>query len=463
MRPRPALGKAATRPATSLGAWKHFGAGLGRTALDVGKKIVGKTPDHSVDEPKDLRFADPAWKDSPFFYGLHRGYQVHRDLLHDLVQSGGLEGRDAAKAEFAAGLVADTLAPTNLLLTNPAALKRIFETGGLSALRGVRNFARDLVTNEGWPSQVDRRPFRLGETIATTPGKVVFRNALIELLQYEPQTDDVNEIPLLVCPPWINRYYVADIAPGKSLIEWAVRHGHTTFAISYRNPDASDRDVTFDDYVRLGPLAALEVARSIADADSVNLLSICLGGTMSAAVVAYLDACQRQVVNTATYINSAIDYEDAGILASVFTDPRTVNELERRTRKDGFLPGKDLAHTFDLLRANDLVFRCLVDRWLLGKDPPAFDLLAWNADSTNLPGKAHAYFIRKMYGKNALARDKLKVLGERLMVSKISIESYIVAALEDHIVPWRSSYRTTQIFKGPLRFVLTSGGTSPAS
>jgi polyhydroxyalkanoate synthase len=261
-----------------------------------------------------------------------------------------------------------------------------------------------------------------------------------------------------VIPPWINRYYIADLAPGKSLVEWAVDHGHTTFAISFRNPDASMRDLTFDDYLRMGPLTAIDVAREITGSETVNTTSICLGGTMTVMCLAYLDACGDDLVNSSTFINSGVDYEDAGVAARVFTDPATLESLSRRMERHGYLPGKDIARTFDLLRANDLVFRYVVDGWLLGEKPSSFDLLAWNADYTNLPGKAHGEFLRKAYLENALAHDEYTALGERLMVSEIGTDSYIVSALDDHIVPWRVSYRTTQLFKGAMRFVMTSGG-----
>ncbi|HEX9506681.1 MAG TPA: alpha/beta fold hydrolase, partial [Acidimicrobiia bacterium] len=289
-------------------------------------------------------------------------------------------------------------------------------------------------------------------------GKVVFRNELIEVIQYEPSTPDVHEIPLLVIPPWINRYYIADLAPGKSLIGWAVSHGHTTFTMSFRNADDSMRDLSFDDYLRLAPLTAIDVVREITGRETVNTLSICLGGTMTAMTLAYLDARGDRFVNSATFLNTAVDYRGAGALALMFSDAPTVDALVRRIEKKGYLSGKDMAHTFDILRANDLVFRYVVDAWLLGEPAPAFDLLAWNADATNVPGRAHAEFLRSMYLEHSLPRDEYRALGERLMVSEIGTDAYIVAGVEDHIVPWRVSYRTTQLFKGPVRFTRTSGG-----
>ncbi len=454
-----AMQRAATRPLSSAPAWVRYGAGLGLAGAGFGARLFGiKLPDAAATDPRDGRFRGRAWRDNPFFHALLESYLLTERLVRELVHAAELEPPAGPKAEFAAQLLCDALAPTNFLATNPDALVRAFETAGGSVVGGARNFLHDVVENHGWPSQVDRSAFEVGENLAATPGKVVFRNELIELLQYEPQTEEVHEIPLLACPPWINRYYIADLAPGKSLVEWAVQHGHTVFAISYRNPDESMRDLSFDDYLRLGPLSAIDVARSIGESETVNTLAICLGGTMNAMSLAYLDACGDHLVNSSTYLNSAIDYEGAGALASVFADADTIEGLARRMEKTGYLEGQEIARTFDLLRANDLVFRYVVDGWLLGEKPPAFDLLAWNADSTNLPGKAHAHFTRQMYIENALARDEYVAMGERLMISEVSTDSYVVAAIEDHIVPWRVSYRTTQLFKGPVRFVLTSAG-----
>jgi polyhydroxyalkanoate synthase subunit PhaC len=454
-----ALRKAARRPVHSVPVWLRYGAGLGMAGTNLATRAVGiHLPGVIEPDPRDPRFQDPTWSDNILFHGLLQAYLLTARLVQELVEAAGMAAPEGPKAEFAASILADALAPTNVLFTNPRALKRAFETGGTSVVRGARNFVRDVRHNDGWPSQVDRDSFVLGKNTAATPGKVVFRNELIEVLQYSPTTDEVFARPLVVIPPWINRYYIADLAPGKSLVEWAVAHGHTTFAVSFRNPDRSMRDLTFDDYLRLGPLAAIDVAREIAESETVNTLSICLGGTMTAMTLAYLDACGDRLVHSATYLNSAIDYSGAGMLASVFADPATLEGMVRRMEKDGFLPAKDIARTFDLLRANELVFRYLVDGWLLGMAPPAFDLLAWNADNTNMPGKAHAEYLRHAYLENALARDEYVAMGERLMVSEIGTDAYVVAGVDDHIVPWKVSYRTAQTFKGAVRFVMSSGG-----
>jgi polyhydroxyalkanoate synthase len=454
-----ALRKAAARPVHSVPVWLRYGAGLGMAGTNLATRAIGvQLPGIVEPDPGDARFQDPTWSENIVFHGIMQAYLLTARLVHELVDAAGLEPPEGPKAAFAASILADALAPTNLLFTNPRALKRAFETGGTSILRGARNFVHDVRYNDGWPSQVDRESFVLGKNTAATPGKVVYRNDLIELLQYTPATDEVFERPLVVIPPWINRYYIADLSPGKSLVEWAVARGHTTFALSFRNPDHSMRELSFDDYLRLGPLAAIDVARDIGESETVNTLSICLGGTMTAMTLAYLDACGDHLVHSSTYLNSAVDYEGAGALATVFADPTTLEGMVRRMEKQGFLPGKDIARTFDLLRANDLVFRYVVEGWLMGQSPPAFDLLAWNADSTNMPGRAHAEFLRRAYLENALAHDEYVAMGERLMLSEIGTDSYVVAGIDDHIVPWQVSYRTAQLFKGSVRFVMTSGG-----
>jgi polyhydroxyalkanoate synthase len=454
-----ALRRAAFRPQATVPAFVRYGARVARAGVDVAvRSLGGKLSEPVTVDGNDTRFRDPAWAQNPLFRMLLECYIATAKLLVELVEAGHLDELQAPKAQFAAGLVGDTVSPTNILFTNPTALKRAFDTCGGSVLRGGRNFVVDLVGNDGWPRQVDTTQFTLGENMAASPGKVVFRNELIEIIQYTSQTEDVYEVPLLVCPPWINRFYIADLAPKKSLVEWATRHGHTTFAISYRNPDTSMRNISFDDYLRLGPLTAIDIVRSIARCDVVNTLGICLGGTLNTIMLAYLEGMGDHPVNVTTLLNSATDYADSGVLSDVFADPVTIDVMCRRMEKAGFLEAKEMTRTFTLLRANDLLFRYVVENWLLGEPPPAFDLLAWNDDGMRMPGKAHSYFARKMYADNALANDTMEVLGERLIMSSITTDTYIVAALEDHIVPWQTSYKSTQLFKGPIRFVLTSSG-----
>jgi polyhydroxyalkanoate synthase subunit PhaC len=408
-------------------------------------------------DPKDRRFADPAWKDNPGFYSLRLFYEMATQLTQQLVGGPDLDRRTAAKAQMAAQLWLDALAPTNFLLTNPAALKRAFDTGGMSLLRGASNFVDDLVHNGGRPRQVDTTPFTLGVNLAATPSKVVYRNHLMELLQYEPQTPQVRSAPLLCSPPWINKYYVMDLAPNRSFIEWAVRHGRTVFAISYRNPGPEMSGVTLDDYLLHGPRQSLDVIQEITGAETIDIVGLCLGGALTVITDAFLSDAGDSRVGTLTLLNTMVDYTDPGALA-LFTDETTVARLEKQMAKEGHLPGKSMAGTFDVMRANDLIFNYVVANWLMGQSPPAFDILAWNADATRMPAAMHTFYLRNFYVENKLAKGELEIAGRVIRPSAIKKDTYIVSAENDHIVPWRSAYTTTQLVSGPVRFVLSSGG-----
>jgi polyhydroxyalkanoate synthase len=324
-------------------------------------------------------------------------------------------------------------------------------------VRGVRNLLSDVRHNGGWPSQVDPTGFEVGVNMAATPGAVVYRSDLIELIQYEPQVKRVHSVPLLFCPPWINKYYIMDLAPGRSLIEYAVQQGHTCFAISYRNPDASMRDLDFDDYLRKGPLDALRVVREITGAEEVNTLSVCLGGTLGAIALAHNATIGDRSIKSATFLNTHTDFTVPGTLG-VFTDEATIAGLEKQMAKKGFLDSNKMAHTFDALRANDLVFQYVVNNWLLGKKPPAFDLLVWNKDSTRMPAKMHSRYLRSCFLHNEFARGEFEVDGQKLDPGKVDVDTYVLSAVDDHIVPWVSGYKTTQLLGGRNRFVLSTSG-----
>jgi polyhydroxyalkanoate synthase len=444
-----AVGRAAVR----------FQGGLVRGAFTaVGRVLNHEEEAAPTGSGRDARFADPAWRTNPIFVMLLAIYTSTCQLLDDLVEIAQLDAATEMKARFTVGLVNDALAPTNVLATNPAALRRAFDSNGTSVVRGAANLVHDVVHNGGWPRQVDRSAFVVGRDLAVTPGRVVFRNELVEVLQYEPRTPTVHEVPLVVIPPWINRYYIADLSPGRSLVEWARDHGHTVFAVSYRNPDASIRDLTVDDYLRLGLMTAVDVARERSGSPQVNSLGICLGGTLQALMLAYFEAAGDDLVRSATFLNSALDSVDGGVLKSVFADRSMIDVLDRQVASGGVIDAEAMAHVFDLLRANDLVFRYVVDGWLMGKPPPAFDLLAWNADSTRLPGRAHASMLRSLYIDNALTTDPLRVLDDDVSLAKVGVDNYFVAAVEDHIVPWRTSYASAQLLGGSRRFVLSSAG-----
>ena len=411
----------------------------------------------AVDPVKDKRFADPSWTGNAYFWWLQQQYLLLSSAAEALVDDADVGDIDRKKAAFATRTVLDALSPTNLALTNPAVLKRMWDTGGLSLARGMRTFLQDLATNDGQPHQVAEGVHEVGRDLAVTPGKVVFRNELMELIQYSPTTDKVHAIPLLFSPPWINKYYIVDLAPHRSLVEWAVAHGHTVFLISYRNPDESMRNVRLDDYLLSGPMTALDVITDITGSEKVNLLGVCLGGTLTMATLAYLNATGADRVNSATFLNTMIDFTEPGPLG-VFTDEHTVAKLERTMGKTGFLKGENMRKTFDYLRGNDLIWNYVVNNWLLGQDPPAFDLLTWNSDSTRMPADMHSFYLRSCYVENQLAKGEMELAGQRLDLSTVDQDLYFLAAEQDHIAPWRSSYMGARLPKGDVRFVLSNSG-----
>ena len=448
----------ARNPTATAAANARLLIGLAAAVRATAGRAVGRDTDGPVSPDKgDKRFRDQAYSENPMYFLLEQQYLLAAQLVTELLDAAGLDAAQDVKARFAASFILDALAPTNTLPGNPAALREAFNTGGKSVLRGVRNMLGDIRHNGGWPSQVDSSGFEVGVNMAATPGAVVYRSDLIEVIQYEPQVPRVHAVPLLFCPPWINKYYIMDLAPGKSLIEWAVQHGHTCFAISYRNPDASMRDLGFEDYLRQGPLDAVRVVREITGAAEVNVLSVCLGGTLTAIGLAHNAGIGDRSIKSATFLNTHTDFAASGTLG-VFTDEATIAGLEKQMAKKGYLDSDKMAHTFDALRANDLIFGYVVNNWLLGKQPPAFDLLVWNKDSTRMPAKMHSQYLRSCYLNNEFARGEFEMGGQKLEPGKIDIDTYVLSAVDDHIVPWVSGYKTTQLFGGNSRYVLSTSG-----
>ena len=453
--------RAAQNPYASSGAVWQFAAALARIGPEAAMRWAGR----SADEPeqagqalaKDKRFADRAWRDNPAFFAVGQAYFAAVQLTGDLLAAGRGDPVSDAKARLAADLMLAAVAPTNYLATNPAALKRAFDTGGGSVVAGARNFLDDLRNNGGMPRQVDTRPFEIGRNLAATPGQVVFRNDLMELIQYAPQTAQVRSVPVLASPPWINKYYIMDLAPGRSFLEWAITHERTVFAISYRNPDPSMSGVTLDDYLVHGPRTALDVITDITGAPKIDIVGLCLGGALTGMLAAYLAGAGDGRLGSITLLNTLLDYSEPGVLGA-FTDEVTVARLERQMEEKGVLEGRQMAATFDALRPNDLIFNYVVSNWLLGQDPPAFDILAWNSDSTRMPATMHAFYLRSLYLRNELARGVLEVNGQRLSLAGVGNDTYVVGAINDHIVPWPASYKTTGLMGGNVRYVLSSGG-----
>jgi polyhydroxyalkanoate synthase subunit PhaC len=452
------LSRAAGHPDDVRNAWLRFTTAVAEAWPAAVGHWLGEDgePPVPVDD-RDKRFADPAWHGNPGYFALRQAYLAARRLGEDLLEAGQGDRVTDQKARLAVGLAFDALAPTNFLPTNPAALKRAFDTGGASVAAGVRNFLNDLAHNQGRPRQVDRAPFELGSNLAATPGKVVFRNELMELIQYAPQTKQVRSAPLLASPPWINKYYIMDLAPGRSFIEWAVQHRRTVFAISYRNPDATMSDVTLDDYIIHGPKTALDVISGITGSPKIDIVGLCLGGTVTAMLAAYLAETGDDRIGSVTLLNTLLDFSEPGVLGA-FADERTIERLDARMARAGVMEGSTMAGTFDVLRANDLIFSYVVSNWLMGEDPPAFDILAWNADSTRLPAAMHAFYLRALYRDNQLAKGEMELAGQVLSLADIKSDAYIVGAVNDHIVPWPGSYQATRVLGGAVRYVLSSGG-----
>ncbi|MBM7365571.1 PHA/PHB synthase family protein [Gordonia hydrophobica] len=409
--------------------------------------------DAAPESVRDRRFSDTAWHENPAYFAVLESYFAARALALDLVDSAESDAVTTAKARAFVELLCDALSPSNSPLLNPTVLTTAINTGGKSLVRGARYAASDLVNRNGRPVRVDMDAFTVGENMACTEGQVVFRNELIELIQYAPQTDQVHATPLLASPPWINKYYIMDLGPGRSLIEWAVQHGRTVFAISYRNPDESMRSVTFDDYLELGIRSALGAVQDITGAPKVDVLAVCLGGAMTAIAAGTGD----DRIGDLTLINTILDYSETGDLGFM-TDPKTLDNLDALMAKKGYLSGDSMAQTFDLLRANDLIFSYWVSRWMLGEAPPAFDLLVWNEDSTNMPAAMHTQYLRQLYSENLLAQGELKMCDTAVDLSAFDGDVYIVGAIGDHIVPWKTSYAGAKLFGKDARYILSNGG-----
>jgi polyhydroxyalkanoate synthase len=452
------LARATTRPDQVTEAWLEFGNAMARAWPVAAARWFGSDMEPPVPlDPKDRRFADPTWDGNPAFFALRQAYLAARRLGEELLAAGEGDGMADRKAQLAMGFLFDALAPTNFLLTNPAALKKAFETSGNSVLAGAYNFIDDVAHNHGRPRQVDTTPFELGRNLAATPGKVVFRNELMELIQYAPQTKQVHSVPMLASPPWINKYYVMDLAPGRSFLEWAVQHRRTVFAISYRNPDASMSGVTLDDYIIHGPKTALDVIADITGSPKTDIVGLCLGGAVTAMLAAYLTETGDDRIGSITLLNTLLDYGEPGVLGA-FADERTIERLDAQMARAGVMEGSTMAGTFDVLRANDLIFSYVVSNWLMGRQPPAFDILAWNADSTRLPAAMHSFYLRSLYAQNQLAKGVMELAGQVLSLANVKNDTYIVGAVNDHIVPWPGSYKSTRLLGGTVRFVLSSGG-----
>jgi poly[(R)-3-hydroxyalkanoate] polymerase subunit PhaC len=412
-------------------------------------------------EASDRRFSDPAFAESPFYRRLMQSYLAWRSALQDLVglstePAAGDDWKRPAQERFAVTLLTEALAPTNTLLGNPAALKRAFDTAGRSLVEGFRNYLNDLFTNGGMPSQVDKRPFEVGRNLAVTPGAVVHRGKLCELIQYRPATPQVYERPVLLVPPEINKFYVMDLAPKRSLTEYAVAHGLQFFTVSWRNPGPEDRDMGLDDYVNACKEASAIVS-AVTGSPDLNLLGVCAGGITSSILLGHLAASGDRRVNAATLVVTMLDSNEPS-MTGMFANEETVATAVESSSRKGVLDGGSLARTFAWMRPNDLVWHYWVNNYLMGLDPAPFDILFWNADSTNLPAKLHAGFLNVMLHNPLVKADAMKTLGTPINLRNVDCDMYVLGGLTDHICAWRACYRASHLFGGRTEFVLSGSG-----
>ncbi len=406
----------------------------------------------------DNRWKHAAWSESPVFDALKQGYLLATQAVLDSIDlAPNVDPETRSRVKFFAKQFCDAMSPTNIAALNPAVIEETMTSGGTNLQKGLQNMLDDARENDGRPALVDKKAFAVGKNVAASVGEVVFRNELIELIHYKPTTETVYERPLVIVPPWINKFYILDLQPKNSLIKYATDQGMQTFVVSWRNVDASLGHLGFDDYIELGPLAAGNVARSITGAHDVNQIGYCIGGTLTAMQLAYLAKVDPTLVRSATFFACLTDFEDAGEIKN-FISPEAIEAAASDTKKDGVFEASAMADAFSMLRANDLIWNTAVNRYLLGKDAPAFDLLYWNSDATRMPGAMHAYYLRNMYVRNGLAKGELSVKGVPIDLHDIRNDVYSVASIEDHIAPWRSVYKMTQLFGGETRFRLGHSG-----
>ena len=429
--------------------------------MGLWQEMVTETLTAEPKPEKDKRFSDPEWQANPAFKFIRKAYDLNARWMMSLAdRAPDIEEPIHLRAKFFMQLLTDSLAPTNFLGTNPQALKTFIESGGESVLAGIR-MAREDVRKGGGKlhiTQTDETPFKLGENIATAPGQVVFRNDLIELLQYAPTQETVHSKPLLIFPPWINKFYILDLQERNSMIRWLVDRGLTVFVVSWRSADGVTKDYTWDDYVKKGIYAAVEAALQTSGAKTLNAVGYCIGGTLLTSALAHMAATGYKKIDSATFFASQSDFELAGDL-KVFTDgPGRDYVYGIIDNHGGIMPGKDMYETFNWLRPIDLVWRYVIDQYMLGKEPRPFDLLYWNADQTNIPGPVHKRYLSECYAENRLARGEYAVLGEKIDMANIQIPVMLQASKDDHIVPYESVFRSAKRFGGDTTFVLSGSG-----
>jgi polyhydroxyalkanoate synthase len=426
------------------------------------RRLLGE-PTEPVIAPHagDRRFKDSAWDENQTFDFIKQSYLLSARWMQSTVgEIEGLDPKTAKKVDFYTRQFVDAIAPSNFVMTNPEVLRATMESGGENLVRGLENLLGDLERGKGRLaiSMTDKEAFEIGGNIAVTPGKVVFQNDLMQLIQYTPTTEKAHKVPLLIIPPWINKYYILDLREKNSFVRWATAEGFTVFIVSWVNPDEKLAAKSFEDYMVEGPLAAFDAIEKATGESEINVIGYCLGGTLLACTLAYMATKKDTRVKSATFLTALTDFTESGELG-VFIDEEQLTALEEKMSHHGYLEGAHMATTFNMLRANDLIWSFVVNNYLLGKDPFPFDLLYWNSDSTRMPAAMHSFYLRKMYQENLLAKpDGLKLKGVPIDLRKIKAPAFMLSTKEDHIAPWKSTYAATQMFSGPVRFVLAASG-----
>lgn len=424
--------------------------------------LLGVKSEPVMKEKKgDRRFHHEDWIEKPVFSAIKQTYLVASEWMRNLVTDmDGLDSHTAQRVKFFTEVYIDALSPTNFALTNPAVIEKTIETKGANLVHGLKNMLEDLERGKGQLQirMTDTDAFELGKNVAVTPGKVVFQNRMFQLLQYTPTTESVSKRPLLVVPPWINKYYIMDLQPKNSLLKWLVSQGHTVFVVSWVNPDESYRDTSFEQYVQDGVIAAVDVVEQITGVSEINSIGYCIGGTLLTSTLAYMKSKGDSRIKSATFFTTMLDFSEPGELG-VFIDDEQVSALEEQMEKDGYLEGSAMAGAFNLLRSNDLIWSFYINNYLLGNDPRPFDLLYWNSDSTRMPAKMHSWYLRNMYLENKLCKPGgISISGVPIDISSIDIPVCFASTVEDHIAPWKSTYSGAQLFSSDVRFILGGSG-----
>ncbi|MBA2447228.1 MAG: alpha/beta fold hydrolase, partial [Chloroflexi bacterium] len=423
-------------------------------------KVSGAQPEAApvaAPEKGDRRFSGPDWQRNAVFDALKQSYLLAAtSLLKTAAEVEGLDQQQQRRLQFYLRQFLDAISPSNFTFTNPQVVHEAIESGGQSLTKGIQNLLRDV--QAGQVTMTDTDAFEPGRNLALTPGQVVLRNELVELIQYAPTTEQVHAIPLLFIPPWINKYYILDMQPQNSLIRYLVEQGFTVFVISWKNPDQSMEDTTFDNYLELGPLAAIEAIKEITGSPKVNAVGYCIGGTLLSMALPYLAAQGDESVNAGIFFVALQDFSEVGD-AAVFIDEPQVTYIEEQMMERGYLDSRQMATMFNMLRANDLIWSNVVNNYLLGKDPPAFDLLYWNADGTRMARTAHSFYLRNTYLENNLIKPgQVVVKGVPIDLGRIRQDLYVVGAEQDHIVPWQGAWQISRLANGKTRYVLAASG-----